>query len=124
MKKIIVSDITLKKLAKERDVALLFREKTSVAACADSIGADIIELAPVKNLREDMIIYKTIAGKVKNAVLAIKKVVAFVKVSICYNPLGSRIIDKGLSVPILSVFPNEFFESIFLGEAVAQFESI
>ena len=71
MKKIIVSDITLKKLAKERDVALLFREKTSVAACADSIGADIIELAPVKNLREDMIIYKTIAGKVKNAVLAI-----------------------------------------------------
>mgnify|MGYP003310051245 CR=1 FL=1 len=37
-----------------------------VAACADSIGADIIELAPVKNLREDMIIYKTIAGKVIN----------------------------------------------------------
>ena len=71
MKKIIVSDITLKKLAKERDVALLFREKTSVAACADSIGADIIELAPVKNLREDMIIYKTIAGKIKNATLAI-----------------------------------------------------
>ncbi len=71
MKKIVISDITLKNMALEREVALLFREKTSVAACADSIGADIIELAPVKNLREDMIIYKTIAGKVKNAILAI-----------------------------------------------------
>ncbi len=71
MKKIIVSDITLKNMAGEREVALLFREKTSVAACADSIGADVIELAPVKNFREDMIIYKTIAGKVKNAILAI-----------------------------------------------------
>ncbi len=71
MKKIVISDITLKNMALEREVALLFREKTSVAACADSIGADVIELAPVKNLREDMIIYKTIAGKVKNAILAI-----------------------------------------------------
>lgn len=71
MKKIIVSDITLKNMATEREAALLFREKTSVAACADSIGADIIELAPVKNLREDMIIYKTIASKIKNAALAI-----------------------------------------------------
>ncbi|MBO5453079.1 MAG: hypothetical protein J6A69_03835 [Clostridia bacterium] len=71
MNKINVSDITLKKLSQDRSVALLFREKTAIAACADLIGADAVELAPVKNLREDTIICKTIAQKIKNAVLAI-----------------------------------------------------
>ena len=71
MKTIFTSDITLKKLSEARDVALLFREKTAVASCADSIGADAIELAPVKNFREDAIIYKTIAKNVENAVIAI-----------------------------------------------------
>lgn len=71
MKKIIVTDITLKKLSQNREIALLFREKTAIAACADSIGVDAVELAPVKNLREDTIIYKTIAQKVKNATVSI-----------------------------------------------------
>lgn len=71
MKKISMTDITLKKLSQERDVALLFREKTAIAVCADSLGADAIELAPVKNLREDTIIYKTIAQNIQQGVLAI-----------------------------------------------------
>lgn len=71
MKKINIADITLKKLAEEREIALLFREKTAIAACADALGADTVELAPVKSLREDTIIYKTIAKKVQNATLAI-----------------------------------------------------
>ena len=71
MKKIIISDITLKKLSDERETALLFREKTAIAACADAIGADVIDLAPIKKFREDNIIYKTIAQKVQNATLAI-----------------------------------------------------
>ena len=71
MKRILTSDITLKKLAAERDIALLFREKTAVVACADSLGADAVELAPVKNLREDTIVYKTVAKNIKNAVLVI-----------------------------------------------------
>ncbi len=71
MRKIYVSDITLKTLAEDRTVALLFREKTAIAACADSIGVDAVELAPVKSLREDTIIYKTIAKNVSNAVVAI-----------------------------------------------------
>ena len=58
MKKISITDITLKKLAEEREVSLLFREKSAIASCADSIGADAIELPNVKNLREDTIIYK------------------------------------------------------------------
>ena len=71
MRKINTTDITLKKLSEEREVLLLFREKTAIATCADSLGADAVELAPVKNLREDTIIYKTISQKVQNAVVAI-----------------------------------------------------
>jgi len=71
MNKISITDITLKKLSEEREVALLFREKTAIAACADALGTDVVELAPIKSLREDTIIYKTIAQNIQNATLAI-----------------------------------------------------
>ena len=71
MRKINVADITLKKLSEEREIALLFREKSAIAHCADLLGADVIELPAVKKLREDTIIDKTIAQNVQNAILAI-----------------------------------------------------
>ncbi len=71
MKKIIISDITLKKISEDRAVSLLFREKSAIASCADKIGADVIEIPAVKSPREDKIIYKTIAQNVQNAVFAI-----------------------------------------------------
>lgn len=71
MKKINITDIMLKKLAQSREISLLFREKTAIAACAVSLGVDVVELAPIKSLREDRIIYQTIAKNVQDAVLAI-----------------------------------------------------
>ena len=71
MKKINIADITLKKLSEDRAVSLLFREKSAIAACADRIGADAVELPAVKSLREDKIIYKTIAQNLRSAVLAL-----------------------------------------------------
>ena len=71
MKNINISDITLKKLSENRAVSLLFREKSAIANCADRLGSDCIELPSVKNVREDSIIYKTIAKNVQNASLAI-----------------------------------------------------
>lgn len=71
MKTINITDITLKTLSEDREISLLFREKSSIANCADALGADAIELPAVKNLREDTIIYKTIAQNVQNAALAI-----------------------------------------------------
>ena len=71
MRKINIADITLKKLSEERAISLLFREKSAIANCADMIGADAVELPAVKNLREDTIIYKTIAQNVQNATLAV-----------------------------------------------------
>lgn len=71
MRKINIADITLKKLSEDRAVSLLFREKSAIANCADRLGADCIELPVVKNIREDSIIYKTIAKNIQNASLAV-----------------------------------------------------
>jgi len=71
MRKIEITDITLKKMSQDRAVSLLFREKTAIAACADSLGTDAVELSPVKSVREDTIIYKTISQNVKKASVAI-----------------------------------------------------
>ncbi len=71
MKKIEIIDITLKKLSEEREVSLLFREKSAIANSADLLGVDVIELPQIKNYREDAIIYKTISQNVQNAILAI-----------------------------------------------------
>ena len=71
MRKIKIADITLKKLSEERDISLLFREKSAIANKAELLGADVIELPSVKNYREDAIIYKTIAQNVQEAVLAV-----------------------------------------------------
>lgn len=71
MRKIFVSDFTLKELAGERKIPLLFREKTAIAKCIDSFGADAIELAGISSLKEDTIVYRTIASAVKNSAVCI-----------------------------------------------------
>ena len=71
MRTINVTDITLKKLSEDRQVSLLFREKSAIANCADALGVSAVEVPAVKNLREDTIIYKTIAQNIQNATLTI-----------------------------------------------------
>ena len=71
MRKIAITDVTLKQLSQDREVSLLFREKTAISQCADLLGLDAVEVAPIKSLREDTIIYRTISQNVKNAAVVI-----------------------------------------------------
>ena len=71
MKKVFVSDYTLKMLQEDREAGLLFRDKTAIAEGIDRFGADMIELPAVRNLREDEIIDRTIASVVTDAALSI-----------------------------------------------------
>lgn len=70
MKKITVSDITLK-VIEEQDSALTFREKLAIAEKLDSANVDAIELPVLKNSKENEVIYRTIAASVKNATVKI-----------------------------------------------------
>ena len=85
MRKIHVSDITLKKLSEDRAVSLLFREKSAIANCADRLGTDCVELPAVKNVREDSIVYKTIAKNVQSAALAIPVGFSADEVSVAFD---------------------------------------
>jgi len=71
MKTVYVSDYTLKQAAEERQLPLSFREKTAIARSLDSLGVDAIELASVKNIKEDAIIFRTISSAVKNSMVCI-----------------------------------------------------
>ncbi len=71
MRKLYVADYSLSKLEEETGRALLFREKTAIAAALDGFGADAIELPEITSLREDNIVYRTIAGSVENAALCL-----------------------------------------------------
>lgn len=70
MKKITVSDITLRNV-KEQDLSLTFRERLSIAERLDASMVDAIELPVLSNLKEDEVIYRTISERVKNAVVKI-----------------------------------------------------
>ncbi len=70
MKKITVSDVTLKKVT-EQDISLTFKEKLLVAEELDSVLVDALELPALINSKENEIIYRTICTSVKNATIKI-----------------------------------------------------
>ncbi len=70
MKRIYVSDITLKAIC-EQDCSLTFREKLSVAEKLDMLKIDEIELPTLKSDKECEIIYRTIAESLKNTVVKV-----------------------------------------------------
>lgn len=70
MKKIVVSDVTLKVVG-EKDISLTFRERLSIAEKLDLLQVDAIELPALINSKENEVIYRTIASTVKNAVVKI-----------------------------------------------------
>lgn len=70
MKKLTVLDYTLSSIETGEN-PLLFREKTAISSMLDSCGADVILLPPLKKLREDTVIYRTIAGIVKRAAVSV-----------------------------------------------------
>ena len=71
MKKIILSDYTLKDFSEKKTHSLLFREKAALVANIDSFGVDAIELPPVAKPREDSVINMTLASALRNCALKI-----------------------------------------------------
>ena len=70
MKKITVSDITLREFVPGKDYSLSFREKLEIARSLDKLNVDKIELPPIKDRRADMLTNRTIATGVNSAVIS------------------------------------------------------
>ncbi len=70
MKKIVVSDVTLRAYAEQKNT-LSFREKLNTAQLLDQAGVSAVELPAMVNDKEDAVVCRTIAGALKNAAVAI-----------------------------------------------------
>lgn len=70
MKKITVSDITLRAI-EEQKLSLTFREKLCIAERLDASLVDAIELPVLSDSKENEVIYRTIASSIKNAVVKV-----------------------------------------------------
>lgn len=65
MKKIYVSDISIRAFAESRN-GLSFREKLDVAQLLDMSGVDAVELPAISNMKEDMVVCRTLTSAMKN----------------------------------------------------------
>ena len=70
MKKLVVSDITLKAI-NQQGLSLTFREKLAIAEKLDLSGVNSFELPALINSKEDEVIYRTIASSAKNTIVKI-----------------------------------------------------
>lgn len=65
MKKIFVSDVTLRTQCQSQKKALSFRERLNIAQGLEKAGLDAVELPNLQGGKEDAVVYRTIASSVK-----------------------------------------------------------
>ncbi len=71
MRKINISDITMKQAGKTSGISLSFREKIELSKLLDRLGVSVIEASPIENLKVDSLFIKSISAAVKNSVVAV-----------------------------------------------------
>lgn len=67
MNNIVISDITLRG---DNDFALSFKEKIEVVKYLDRLNVDVIEVAPIKNGKTDILFLHSVAPTIKNSTLS------------------------------------------------------
>ncbi len=67
MKKIFITDATLN----QKNSAFSFKEKIEIARQLEKLQVDVIEIAPIENIKSDMLLIRTISSFVKDAVISV-----------------------------------------------------
>ena len=71
MRKIMISDVTMKQAVEAGGYLLSFREKIELAKLLDKLGASAVELGPITSPKSDRLLIKSVASAVKDAVVAV-----------------------------------------------------
>lgn len=71
MRKILISDVTMKQPAEAGGYQLSFREKIELAKLLDKLSVDVIEVSPIVNRRIDTLLIKSLATAVKDSTIAV-----------------------------------------------------
>lgn len=67
MKKITITDVTLRDDSSQKGIALSFKEKIEISKLLDNLCVDTIELSSIVNLKTDILLYRTISSLMKNS---------------------------------------------------------
>ncbi len=70
MTEIAISDITLREEGKQGGYTLSFKEKIEIAKTLDKLNVDVIETAPIKNGKTDVLYLHSIAPLIRNSVIS------------------------------------------------------
>lgn len=109
MRKVEVSDVTLKTYAQGATKDLSFREKLFVANSLAKAGVDVIELPACHNKKEDVIVNRTIAESVLGTVIAIDAGITEEEIAFAYESIKSAK-NKRLQIALpVSVVQMEYF---------------
>ena len=85
MKQIRISDVTMKQQGPE--ISLSFREKIEMSKLLDKLGVDLIELEPITQPKIDSLRIKSVAGAVKNSIVAVPVALNTESVQLTWNAL-------------------------------------
>lgn len=71
MRKITITDMTMRLNSREAGFALSFREKIELVKQLDKLGVDVIEVSPITSPKIDRLLIKSISSAVQNSAVAV-----------------------------------------------------
>lgn len=104
MKKITITDVTLRESAANQENQLSFKEKIEIAKLLDNLSVNTIELYPIENLKADTLLFKTIATLLKNSSLACPVGMSCEEIDNAWNAIsGAKEPKLIVSLPVSTV---------------------
>lgn len=104
MRKIHVSDITLRECANSADHSLSFKEKIEMAKLMDKLHFNSIEMPEIKNASTDVLLIKTIASLMKHSEVCVPVGMDAASVEAAWNAVKSaKKASLKVSVPVSAV---------------------
>lgn len=104
MRKIRVSDITLRECANSVEHSLSFKEKIEMAKLMDKLHYDSIEMPEIKNISTDVLLIKTIASLVKYVEVCVPVGMSAEGVELAWNSVKSAAKPAlKVSIPVSAV---------------------
>lgn len=104
MRKIRISDITLRECASSGEHTLSFKEKIEIAKLMDKIHCDIIEMPEIKNPSTDVLLIKTVASLMEHSAVCVNAGYTSESVETAWNCIkNAKRSALKVSVPVSAV---------------------
>lgn len=110
MKKITITDATLRECARRGDIALSFKEKLEIAKLLDKLNIDVIEAAPITDEKIDTLVLRTISPLLKNSILSCPVGISVEEANRAMNSIaGAKKPRLLVSLPVSAVQMEYFY---------------